>query len=494
MLPEAKCGRCGIWPDPELGRCGCDDGPVVPRGGDGPHPFPEEWPGLERPESGSVLEALNEPATQDQVAQFLTGLYPDNFIYTPGRGWHYWSGLSWRHDRLGQLRDYIRRVARLLTDGGAKGEARTAQSAAFVTGVEQLLRHDPAYARSDDHFDADPDVLGLPCGYAADLRTGDLLGADRGRRVLRQASTVPAETAECPAWDQFLKEATGGDEELIEFLQTFVGYSLTGHISEHALLFVHGPGGSGKSTFAEVLAAVLGDYSRTAAMDTFTEARGERHPTDLAHLAGARLVTASETEEGRPWAEAKVKLITGGDTIAARWMRRDFFEYAPQFKLLIVGNDLPKLRSADSAMRRRFRVVPFDHPPARPDMTLRASLLAEGDGILRWALDGAQAWYEHGLGSAAVIEEATDTYFAEADTVGRWLEECTIRSDPTASTSSKRLFGSWSSWCKTTGHPPGNTTRFGRDLARHGLTKRKQSGVAHWLGVTLPEAPQQGQF
>src|SRR5262249_34565131 len=137
------------------------------------------------------------------------------------------------------------------------------------------------------------------------------------------------------------------------------GYALTGSTREHALFFLYGPGANGKSVFMNTVAAIVGDYAKTAPVDTFIEATHERHPTDLAGLMGARLVTASETQKGRRWDEAKVKTLTGGDKIAARFMRGDFFEYAPQFKLVISGNHKPSLRNVDEAIRRRFHLVPF---------------------------------------------------------------------------------------------------------------------------------------
>ena len=500
-IPLGKCVRCGIWPDTEFGRCSCAaDADRMPLPADhrrsvhdGPYPPPEEWPGFRRESaSESVLEADDQPGSQHDIATWFTSLYGQDFVHTPGAGWHYWSGLQWRPDKLDKTRDYIRRLAAALTGGGKQTTARAAQSARFVAGVEQMLRCDPSHARPDSHFDASPDLLGLPLGCAVDLTTGDLLGSDRGRRITRCANHLPIDHDGCPRWLRFLAEATGGDDELIDFLQRWCGYCATGHTSEHALLFVHGPGGSGKSTFAEVLASVLGDYARTAPLDTFTETRGDRHPTDLAGLAAARLAVCSETEEGRAWAESKLKLATGGDTITARFMHRDFFDYRPQFKLLVVGNHLPTLRNADTAMRRRFRVVPFDHPPTNPDRHLKEKLIAEGDAILAWIIDGARLWHKEGLGTAAVIDQATNMYFDDANLVARWLDECTER-EPAASEKSSALFGAWKTWCQHNGHNPGNSTTFGRRLAQQGLVKFK-SGVNHWRGVTLPGTPQQGQL
>ena len=209
------------------------------------------------------------------------------------------------------------------------------------------------------------------------MTSGELFAPSPARLISLRLGAVPDDGKRPHAWLRFLNQATGFDVELIDFLQKWIGYCLTGHTSEHVLAFIYGPGGTGKSTFANVVRELLGQYARHSPMDTFLVARGERHPTDLAGFAGARLVTAVETDEGRPWDEAKLKALTGDDPITARYMRRDFFTYRPRFKLLIAGNELPTLKSPDEAMRRRFRVVPFINRPPKPDRNLAAKLRYE---------------------------------------------------------------------------------------------------------------------
>ena len=173
----------------------------------------------------------------------------------------------------------------------------------------------------------------------------------------------------CPIWLQFLAEITGGDQNLQDFLQRMFGYALTGVTTEHALFFLYGTGGNGKSVFINTISGILAEYHKPAPIETFTASQSERHPTDLAGLRGARCVTAVETEEGRRWAESKIKALTGGDRISARFMRQDFFEYVPQFKLIIAGNHKPGLSSVDEAIRRRFNLIPFTVtiPPEKRD-------------------------------------------------------------------------------------------------------------------------------
>src|SRR5262245_24756457 len=163
----------------------------------------------------------------------------------------------------------------------------------------------------------------------------------------------------CPLWLSFLDTVMAGDQELIDYLQRVCGYCMTGYIKEHALFFLYGTGANGKSVFINTLRGIFGSYHTTAPIETFTTTGIASHPTDLAGLMGARLVTAIETEEGRAWAESKLKAITGGDEISARFMRQDFFTFTPQFKLTIAGNHKPRLRSVDEAMRRRFHLIPF---------------------------------------------------------------------------------------------------------------------------------------
>ena len=213
------------------------------------------------------------------------------------------------------------------------------------------------------------------------------------------------------------------------FLARVAGYGLSGSTREHALFFLYGTGANGKGTFLNTLTAILGDYARVAGMETFTESHSDRHPTELAMLRGARIVTAQETEEGRRWAESRIKALTGGDPITARFMRQDFFTYTPQFKLLIAGNHKPGLRNIDEAIRRRFHLLPFTIriPPECRDAKLFERLKAEWPAILAWAIRGCLAWQADGLRPPAAVIDATAEYFDDEDGFGRWLAECCVR-------------------------------------------------------------------
>jgi putative DNA primase/helicase len=230
-------------------------------------------------------------------------------------------------------------------------------------------------------------------------------------------SVSPLASCPTPLWLSFLNRITMDDAELIAFLQRMSGYALTGLTDEHAMFFCYGTGANGKSTFLNVLTKCVDNYHRTAPIETFTDSNSERHPTDLAGLRGARFVTVVETEEGRRWAESKIKALTGGDTISARFMRQDFFECRPQFKLIIAGNHKPGLRSVDEAIRRRLNLIPFGVtiPPGERDKDLPTKLDAECPGILQWMIDGCLAWQRIGLAAPAVVTDATKAYLEAED-------------------------------------------------------------------------------
>jgi P4 family phage/plasmid primase-like protien len=162
-------------------------------------------------------------------------------------------------------------------------------------------------------------------------------------------------------------------------------------------------------------------------METFLASRNEHHPTELAKLCGARLVVSQETQKGRRWDETKIKALTGGDPITARFMHQNFFDFTPRFKLFISGNHKPRLYSVDEAIRRRLLLVPFtvQIPLAQRDKKLFEKLKAEWPAILRWMLDGCLEWQRIGLAPPAVVLNATESYFNEQDTIQQWLDECT---------------------------------------------------------------------
>src|SRR5215469_14522590 len=256
------------------------------------------------------------------------------------------------------------------------------------------------------------------------LTTGQYYDA-RKEDYITKSTTAPPENIPIPLWDSFLAKVTGGDDELQRYLQRMAGYCLTGDINEHAMFFLYGTGANGKSVFIDTLVEIWGDYAAIAPMTTFMATHTDQHPTDLAMLRAVRLVVAQETETGRHWAEARIKAITGGDPITARFMRADFFTYKPKFKLVIVGNHKPSLRSVDEAIRRRIHLFPFTItiPEAERDQHLLDKLKPERLGILQWAINGCLKWQKTGLAPPNTVLDATAKYLADEDNFACFVDD-----------------------------------------------------------------------
>jgi putative DNA primase/helicase len=225
--------------------------------------------------------------------------------------------------------------------------------------------------------------------------------------------TAVEPTGDCPKWKRFLLRIMGGNEEAVRFLQRVCGYCLTGVTSEQVMFFAYGVGQNGKGVFLQTVGGILRDYCKSAAIETFTESKTDRHPTELARLHNARLVTASETEDGRNWAESRLKALTGGDTITAHFMRKDDFEYVPKFKPFFTGNHKPGLRSVGVAMRRRVMMIPFPVtiPENERDRSFADKLKKEWPGILAWMIQGCLEWRNSGLAPPEVVRKGDSRLF-----------------------------------------------------------------------------------
>ncbi len=421
-------------------------------------------------------EPLPPELSEDALALEFTKQHSENWRYVANWGsWLHWDGRRWQRESTLKAYDLARQVCR-----NAACRAPTPKSgskiasASTVSAVEKLARADRRHASTTEQWDRDVYVLNTPAGEV-DLRTGQINIHNRLSYLTKitNASLAPPQTP-APLWQKFLDEITNHDRELQLYLARVVGYALTGVTSEHALFFLYGTGANGKSVFLNTISTILGDYAASAPVDTFLENRTEKHPTDLAGLRGARLVTSVEIERGRRWAESKIKLLTGGDKISARFMRQDFFEYKPQFKIIIAGNNKPAIRDIDEAMKRRLHLIPFTVtiPPEQRDKTLQEKLLEERDAILRWAVDGCLEWQRIGLKPPECVVSATEEYFESEDYLGRWLEEeCIIEKNISGLTD--ELFESWKLWAEKNNEIVGSKRRFSDELNKRGFKRAR---------------------
>jgi putative DNA primase/helicase len=305
-------------------------------------------------------------------------------------------------------------------------------------------------------------------------------------------TTISADpNTDCPLWRAFLLRIMGDSEAMVAYLKRVCGYCLTGLTTEHVMFFCYGTGANGKSTFASVLLGILGigrtGYAAVAPISTFTASSYEQHPTDLAMLRGVRLVVAQETEEGRNWATSRIKMMTGGDPISARFMRQDFFTYKPQFKIMVLGNHKPALNSVDEAIRRRIHFIPFTItiPEADRDLSLPEKLKAEYPSILAWMLEGAHEWRRRGLAPPPAVVDATNRYLLDEDNIGAWIaDRCLIGKD--ACDVLVKLFASWKAWAEAHNERPGTAKDLAKALdARDDLERYQQPGTNRtaWRGI-----------
>ena len=401
-------------------------------------------------ESVEQRQARNsDKHTEDSLAGLIEQRYQGEWIYSHMRGaWYIRDEESGQYEEDHQER-VLHLIREFLSDLNSDNNAKLG-SAATIAAVEKLARRSPALAIIGDELDADPRLLGTPAGVF-DLEAGTRLRDIDGAFITKRTAVAPA-PGKPALWLRFIEWVTGGNEEFAGYLQRLCGYSLTGETREESLTFFHGPGGNGKGVFLGVLKDVAGDYGRQASTEALMESKGERHPADLADLALARLVIASESSDGKRWDEQRVKALTGRDEISARFMRGNFFTFKPQFKILVASNHKPRIRTVNDAWRRRLHLVPFDRKPERPDPLLKDRLKDEYPQILQWMIEGAEWWYREGLTAPAIITEATDQYFREEDLMSACGPRNASNMAPKLTGDRRLLYVSYERWCKDMGH------------------------------------------
>jgi P4 family phage/plasmid primase-like protien len=339
---------------------------------------------------GAARPAEVAPHSDDALAERFYQRHSDDLRYVQGWGeWLFWDGQRWAKDDTQKVASLVQKMCEeAALECESIGAANRVRSARTRAAVQQEASVQGRLAATVDQWDRDPWLLNTP-GGVVDLHTGKLRPAVREDYCTKLAGATP-EKKSPNRWRQFLDEITAHDKQLQKYLQRICGYFLTGDVSEHAVFFLYGTGANGKSVFVRTIAEILKEYCRVAPMETFMVTHNPTHPTDVAGLRGARLVIATELEDGQRWAEAKLKQITGGEPITARKMRQNFFQFTPQFKPLLSGNYQPRLLNVDEAMRRRLHLIPFcvTVPPNKRDPKLAKALREEWPAILDWAVKG----------------------------------------------------------------------------------------------------------
>lgn len=467
--------------------------PPPPLGG--AHGLPDDADAADQPPERPVR------FSDSALAFMFTDEHGEDLRYVPEWGtWLRFTRGLWREDPTVAVFDAARalcaregNIAMAVMPKRGEAIATAINRATTIAAIERLARHHAPHVRRADQFDSDireVNAMGQIVHFGGRLAVRPVTHSDY---FTRSTAVMPTK-GECPEWHRFLRRIMADDQPMIAYLHRLCGYCLTGDISEHALFFLYGSGANGKSTLANVLLEILGTgrigYATVAPMSVFTAQRFDQHPTELAMLQGKRLVIAHETEEGRAWATARIKALTGGDPISARFMRCDFFQFTPQFKLLVLGNTKPALRVTDTAMRRRLHLIPFEVtiPENERDRTLPDKLRAEYPQILAWMIRGAAAWMRDGLAPPRAVLAATGDYFQDEDVFAQWLAECCVL-DPDSSETLQVLFASWQSWAEANGEYIGSRRRLAQRLDGAGLSRGQEPKAATrlllWYGIRV---------
>lgn len=456
------------------------------------------WQGTAAPPSEPI--STEEHLTDLGNAMRLRRIHGKDLRYVCAEdAWYIWSPSGvWRRDDDGEV---TRRAIRSIRDGHREAleepdkDIRTAKVKHFLKSeAEPAILRSIRLARSlrdiaarPADFNADPYTLNTPSG-TVDLRGGTLRPHDRLALCTRQTSAPFDPAATCPRWERFLEEVFPGDGQTVEFVRLALGYALTGDTREHAAFFPFGLGANGKSVLLETIRFVLGSYAATAEASTFLAKRDEDGGVrnDLARLTGVRFVTAIESEEGARLAEGFLKSITGGDTVTARFLFKEFFEFRPQFKVWLATNHKPMVRGTDDGIWRRIRLIPFQQrfEGEKQDRDLTHTLRAEAPGILAWLVRACLDWQERGLGTPPAVAAATKEYREDQDLIGRFLaERCDV--GPHEFDTAKRIYENFRRWCEEQGEKAWSQKAVGMRLQERGFVAERTARERTWRGVAV---------
>lgn len=431
-----------------------------------------------------VADSDTRGMSEDEMAVEFVRQYGNQFRWSPGMGWMRFEGTHWAKDDLNTRYSLARHICRQAGAAVPK-DAKRLGMGKTVNAVVDLAGKDPRLVLPVSTWDAHPLMLNTPDGVY-DLRTGDHVpDGEEASQYATQITRVAPDAIPSPHWDAFLS-AVFVDTEMMSFIQRLLGYLLTADRSEQKLFFWYGHGANGKSTLADLVMWILGTYALKLPANVLMQSAHERHPTELAQLRAKRLAMSSELDEGQFWAESRIKELTGDETLNARYMRGDPFEFPMTQTHVIVGNYKPRLRGGDAAIARRFVLIPFlaKFDGAARDPKMLDKLKAEGPAILAWMIEGACQWYESGLQIPDKVSSASKEYMGDNDDVALWLAECCVM-EPGARFKASDLYESFSTWIKSRGqHAPSMRLWGDRMATVQGLKKVTSNGV-RYEGVRL---------
>lgn len=439
-------------------------------------------------------EPLTLAHTDDANACHIINTHGYLLRHNPQRArWLCWEGTQWvwQAPGGGHAREHAKNALRALPDTDrpdAAHKQRSLTSRAISAALESAAT-DPRISVDARHIDADPWALNTP-GGVVDLRTGTLTAPNPNNGVhTRITACAPDPDADPEPWQRFLNQTFNNDQTLIAYLQRLAGYSATGVVGAHILPFCHGSGGNGKGVFLEAVAGALGDYASSAPVGFLMRTQYTEHETQIARLAGARMVICSEVNDTDQFDEAKVKQLTGGDTLTARFMRQDHFTFKPSHQLWLMGNSHPTVRTGGRAFWRRVRLIPFLHevPEALIIDDLQGQLVRDNGGaVMQWIIDGAKEYAMNGLSEPASVKSATAEYARDQDTVTRFIEEqAIIGGGEHVKIKCSIVRDAYEAWCRAEGDTPVSAKALSSRLASLGVGLARSNVTRLYTGIAM---------
>lgn len=472
-------------------------------------PAPPSPPNNQKPLTAEEARLMFNPGrtTHQGNAERLVERFGSNLHFVKEWGWLAWNGQKWLMDRGEEEKLYKKIVKGIFLEAAQEQDsnrrealwkwAKLSESQNVMAGTLRMAQSEPGIRAFTGDFDKNSWLLNLQNG-TVELRTGQLLPHTREHLITKQVPITHKPKAICPTFQAYLQRIFEGDQTMIEFIQRAVGYSLTANTREHCIFILYGTGRNGKSTLINVLNSLLGEFAKSVEPEVLTIRQRNQANTllEIADLAGARLVTAVETEDNKRLAEAKIKQMSGGDWMKGRFLYKEPFDFLPVWKLWYATNHKPTIRGTDEGIWSRIRLIPFEVfiPQKERDLDLGEKLQAELSGILNWAIEGCLKWQKEGLQPPKKVEQATAEYRAEQDIFSEFVSECCMIG-PRATATAKDLYDVYCSWCDESGLPKEKQHQFGRRLAEKGFEKRKK-GRIYWkgLGILAERLEKSGPF
>jgi len=460
-----------------------------------------------------MKEAIGDESVFLRIAEFKKGLiqFTDStnamrLVKEHGRDirynaawkkWVVWNGKYWEMDEGGVLihekglemvhniYDELLKTAdyreRIDIEKAAMMSESVRRRKAFVEAATWIS----ALRTKTDELDANPWLLNVKNG-TVDIMSGEFREHRQEDMITKIANVDYDPAADCPMWKQFVREIMDYKGDIIKFVQTAAGWSLSGDISEQTMFILYGTGANGKSTFLNTIMFLLGDYATATPTETFMRKSGDNFSNDVARLRGTRFVTTTEVEQGRRLSEPLIKKITGNDQMTARFLYGEFFNFSPTFKIFMATNHKPVIKGTDHGIWRRIRLIPFTTriPEEKQDKHLELKLREEASGILNWLLEGIAIWKQERLRTPKAVLFATDEYRGEMDVIGNFIKEkCRQKKDSTIAI--KKLYKVYSDWCEENNEYPVSERFFTLRLKEMGFEQGRTSAERFWVGITI---------